>query len=162
MGITVFWRREIFKQQQRGQYQFVNCQDVFYSEKADKMGLENNNTDHKFSYREYCPWPDDERWELIDGKAYEMSPAPSRRHQEISFELTGILRECLKGKDCKAFAAPFDVMLPGFPIGKEDENDTVVQPVISVICEASRLTDRGCLGAPDLIIEILSPRVCRT
>ncbi len=121
------------------------------------MGLEKDKTDQRFTYREYCSWPNDERWELIGGKAYNMSPAPSRRHQEISFELSGILREYLKGRDCKAFTAPFDVMLPDFPIGKEDEIDTVVQPDMSVICDSSKIIDKGCLGAPDLIIEILSP-----
>ncbi|RKX72740.1 MAG: hypothetical protein DRP60_13245 [Spirochaetes bacterium] len=62
-----------------------------------------------------------------------------------------------EGRDCKAFTAPFDVMLPDFPIGKEDEIDTVVQPDMSVICDSSKIMDKGCLGAPDLIIEILSP-----
>lgn len=121
------------------------------------MELKKDKTDFKFTYKDYCSWPEEERWELICGKAYNMSPAPSRRHQEISFELSGILREYLKGKDCKAFAAPFDVMLPGFPVEKEDEIDTVVQPDISVICNPTKITDKGCLGAPDLIIEILSP-----
>ena len=123
----------------------------------DDMELELKKTEHKFTYKDYCSWPDDERWELIDGVAYDMSPAPSRRHQEISFELAGLIREYLKGKECKAFAAPFDVILPNFPIENEDGIDTIVQPDISVICEPSKIVDRGCLGAPDLIIEILSP-----
>ncbi len=121
------------------------------------MGLPEKKTDHKYTYKDYCSWPEDERWELIDGVAYDMSPAPSRRHQEVSFELAGLIREYLKGKDCKAFAAPFDVMLPVFPVQSENEIDTIVQPDILVICDPSKIIEKGCLGAPDLIIEILSP-----
>ncbi len=121
------------------------------------VGLPKKKTDHKYTYREYCSWPDDERWELIDGVAYNMSPAPSRRHQEVSFELSGLIREYLKGKECKAYAAPFDVMLPVFPVENENEIDTIVQPDISVICDLLKIIEKGCLGAPDLIVEILSP-----
>ena len=121
------------------------------------MGLRKNKTDYMFTYKDYSSWPENERWELIDGVAYDMSPAPSRKHQEISFELAGLLREYLKGKTCKAFAAPFDVLLPNYPLGNVDEINTVVQPDILVICDPSKLIDKGCLGAPDLIVEILSP-----
>lgn len=121
------------------------------------MGLKKKESDHKFTYKEYCSWPNDERWELIDGAAYDMSPAPSSRHQSISSILHNSLFNFLKNKPCKTFAAPFDVMLPEFPMGNENEIDTIVQPDISVICDSSKIIEKGCLGAPDLIIEILSP-----
>ena len=113
--------------------------------------------DHKFTYSEYCSWPDDERWELIDGIAYDMSPAPSSKHQRISFNLSTQIGIFLKNKIYDAFSAPFDVMLPTSPIENNDKIDTIVQPDISVICDPSKIIEKGCLGAPDLIIEILSP-----
>lgn len=121
------------------------------------MGLPKKKTDHKFTYREYCSWPEDERWELIDGVAYDMSPAPSRKHQEISGELFFQIQFILRKQKCKVYSAPFDVVLPQYPIESDDESTTVVQPDISVICDQTKLTENGCLGAPDLIIEILSP-----
>jgi len=121
------------------------------------MGLKKEKPDHKFTYKEYCAWPDDERWELIDGVAYDMSPAPSSRHQSISSIIHNTLFNFLNDKPCKTFAAPFDVILPTFPMGNKDEIDTIVQPDISVICDSKKIIDKGCLGAPDLIIEILSP-----
>ncbi|MCX8026879.1 MAG: Uma2 family endonuclease, partial [Thermodesulfovibrionales bacterium] len=97
-----------------------------------------------------------ERWELIDGIAYNMSPAPSRYHQKIAGILFSKILNFLEGKDCEAYIAPFDVRLP-----EANESDdkilTVVQPDISVICDKSKLDDRGCKGAPDWIIEIISP-----
>jgi Uma2 family endonuclease len=121
------------------------------------MGIPKKKTDHKFTYGEYSSWPEDERWELIDGVAYDMSPAPSSLHQGISTQLIVEISLFLKGKPCKIYAAPFDVMLPVFPIESKDEINTVVQPDLSVICDPSKIIKRGCLGAPDLIIEILSP-----
>ncbi len=114
-------------------------------------------SDHRYTYKEYCSWPDDERWELIDGVAYNMSPAPTSNHQRLSFELARQIGNFLESRHCKAFSAPFDVFLPVFPIKSENEIDTVVQPDISVICDKSKIIEKGCLGAPDLIIEILSP-----
>ncbi len=114
-------------------------------------------SDHRYTYKEYCSWPDDERWELIDGVAYNMSPAPTSNHQRLSFELARQIGNFLESRQCKAFSAPFDVFLPVFPIKSENEIDTVVQPDISVICDKSKIIEKGCLGAPDLIIEILSP-----
>jgi len=108
-----------------------------------------------FTYGDYSQWSEDERWELIDGQAYAMS-APSRRHQEIVLELGRQIANYLKGKSCKPYIAPFDVRLPK---NNEQDNkvDTVVQPDISVICDKNKLDDKGCRGAPDWIIEILSP-----
>jgi len=121
------------------------------------MALPLKKSDQRYTYKEYCSWPDDERWELIDGVAYNMSPAPSSRHQGLSFDLARQIGNFLEKRECKAFSAPFDVFLPTFPLKTENEIDTVVQPDISVICDKSKIIEKGCLGSPDLIIEILSP-----
>jgi Uma2 family endonuclease len=109
-----------------------------------------------FTYGDYVNWPEDERWELIDGYAYNMSPAPSRRHQQISVELIKYIAYYLDDKPCSVYHAPFDVRLP--EVDEKDEDiATVVQPDIVVVCDENKLDDKGCRGAPDLIIEILSP-----
>ncbi|WP_139902181.1 Uma2 family endonuclease [Clostridium thermarum] len=110
----------------------------------------------KYTYKDYLNWPDAERWELIDGIPYDMSPAPTRKHQKISGELFAAIHNYLKGKTCEVYSAPFDVRL--IIDNEEDEEITnVVQPDISVICDISKLDDRGCKGSPDLIIEIVAP-----
>ncbi len=109
-----------------------------------------------YSYADYLRWQFEERVELIKGKLFKMSPAPSRKHQE----LLGLLYEqVLPFKNtsrCKVYLAPFDVRLP-----KESVDDgevyTVVQPDLCIICDQSKLDKRGCIGAPDLVVEILSP-----
>lgn len=111
---------------------------------------------HHFTYGDYRTWPADERWELIDGVAYDMSPAPSRSHQEISGELFFQFRSQLIDRTCRAYLAPFDVRLAQ---GEEsdDDTDTVVQPDLVVVCDRNKLDEKGCKGAPDLVVEILSP-----
>lgn len=122
-----------------------------------KMGVPNKKENQRFTYIDYSSWPDDERWELIEGIAYNMSPAPSWKHQELSMELSFRLKNHIRTGKCKVFAAPFDVLLPTSPVENDGEIDTVVQPDISVICDPGKKTEKGCLGAPDLIMEILSP-----
>jgi Uma2 family endonuclease len=121
------------------------------------MGLPLRKTEEKqFTYADYLTWDDGERWELIEGVPYNMSPAPSTRHQEVSGELFAQIHGLLQGKPCKVFAAPFDVRLP--EADEEDwEASNVVQPDISVICDRSKLDQKGCKGAPDWVIEIISP-----
>lgn len=109
--------------------------------------------EEKYTYEDYLSWPQDERWELIYGIPYAMSPAPSRLHQQISVELTTQIHAFLRGKSCEVYSAPFDVRLPE----ASGKNNTVVQPDISIICDQNKLDDSGCQGAPDLVIEILSP-----
>ena len=110
---------------------------------------------NNFTYGDYVNWSGEERWELINGCAYNMSPAPSRRHQKISRELELAIGVFLTDKSCEVYDAPFDVRLP--ETDEADENIvTVVQQDIVVICDAKKLDDKGCRGAPDLIIEILS------
>ena len=109
-----------------------------------------------YSYANYLNWLFDERLELIKGKIYKMSPAPSRVHQKVLTNLFIPIGNFLKNKPCDVYVAPFDVR---FPNGSRADKDiyTVLQPDICVICDKSKLDDRGCLGAPDLVVEILSP-----
>jgi Uma2 family endonuclease len=104
------------------------------------------------TYTDYAGWDTDERYELIDGVPYLMSPAPTWRHQDISGALFTQLRNFLKGKPCKVFHSPFDVRL-----NYDKDDDTVVQPDILVYCDKSKLEGTGGKGAPDFIIEITSP-----
>ena len=121
------------------------------------MGLLAEQDRVRFSYRDYCEWTDDRRWELIDGLEYDMSPAPSRIHQKLSGELFVRIYNALKDEQCEVYAAPFDVRFSENSTASDEEIFTVVQPDIVVICDASKLDERGCMGAPDLVIEILSP-----
>jgi Uma2 family endonuclease len=111
----------------------------------------------KFSYAEYLKWDDDRRWELIDGIEYDMTPAPYRMHQEISGILFNTIFNFLSNKSCKVYSAPFDVRLPDTQNDSNENIYNVVQPDIVVVCDLSKLDERGCAGAPDLVIEILSP-----
>jgi Uma2 family endonuclease len=124
------------------------------------MGEPAIERDARFTYRHYRTWPDEERWELIDGHAWAMSPAPMRSHQEVSARLFNQIYNFLKGKPCKVYDAPFDVLLPGSE-EEDDEVDNVVQPDIAVFCDKSKLTKGGARGAPDWAIEILSPRTAK-
>jgi len=107
----------------------------------------------RYTYADYCTWDDGERWELIDGIPYSMSPAPSPAHQTLSSRIHYQLFGYLKDKSCKVFAAPFDVRLNA----AGDDDSDVVQPDLVVICDRSKIDSKGCNGAPDLVIEILSP-----
>ena len=124
------------------------------------MGNPNLAPKERFTYRHYRTWPDSERWELIEGLAWAMSPAPKSRHQEVAGQLFTDLKVFLRGRPCKVFIAPFDVLLPAGG-ERDDEVDTVVQPDLSVFCERSKITERGARGAPDLVIEILSPSTAK-
>jgi Uma2 family endonuclease len=110
-----------------------------------------------YTYADYLEWDTDARYEIVDGEAYMMATS-SRIHQEISGNFYYALRSFLEGKPCKVYAAPFSVRL--FP--EEDQSDdTVLEPDITVVCDSSKLDDRGCNGAPDLVIEIISPSTVR-
>jgi len=108
--------------------------------------------DKRYTYADYESWDDENRYELIDGIAYMMS-APTLEHQSILGELYLQLATWLKGKSCKVFLSPCDVCLTGLG----DEDDTVVQPDILIVCDESKLDKKRCNGAPDMVIEILSP-----
>lgn len=111
-----------------------------------------------YSYADYLSWSLNETIELIKGKISLMSPAPSLDHQRVSWQLNGLLFEYFRKKPCRAFAAPFDVRLYDRRKSVVANQDiyTVVQPDLCVICDVEKLDPRGCLGAPDWIIEILS------
>jgi len=111
----------------------------------------------RYSYADYLTWMDDKRRELIEGFINLMTPAPSVKHQLLSGNLHRILSNYLYKKTCKVFYAPFDVRLP--KNNKKDGKNiyTVVQPDICIICDPEKLDDKGCIGPPDMIIEITSP-----
>lgn len=121
-----------------------------------KLGLPLIKRDDHFTYKMYREWPDDERWELIHGVAYNMCAAPRRIHQELLGILFNAFYNHLKGKPCKAYMAPFDVRLPEAD-ENDDDIDTVVQPDIIVFCDNDKLDELGARGAPDIAVEILSP-----
>ena len=120
--------------------------------------LDQLDLNKSYTYADYLTWQFKERVELLRGKLLKMSPAPNVRHQRISSELSYTIQHFLKQKSCELFTAPFDVRLP-LPGNKSKSAkiDTVVQPDICVICDEAKLDTQGCNGAPDLIIEILSP-----
>jgi len=119
------------------------------------MGLPQRDTDYH-TYGEYLTWPDDVRYELIDGVAYLMAPAPTLDHQDIVGEVFRQLANALLDKPCRAYVSPVDVRLPKGDEADE-QIDTVVQPDVLVVCDASKTDRRGVRGAPDLAVEVLSP-----
>lgn len=121
------------------------------------MGLARRD-DQRHTYGDYRQWPEDLRYELIDGIAYAMAPAPapSLLHQDVLGELFRQVANVLRTGPCRPFIAPFDVRLPR--AGEADDQiETVVQPDLSVVCDPSRLDERGCRGAPHWVVEVLSP-----
>ncbi len=110
-----------------------------------------------YSYADYLGWNLEDTLELIRGKVYKKAAAaPNRFHQRLSLHIASELFQFLKGKTCEVYEAPFDVRLPTKSIKNEDIF-TVVQPDICVICDPKKLDSAGCIGAPDLVVEILSP-----
>jgi len=101
-------------------------------------------------------WPENERWELIDGIAYNMTPAPSTRHQVIVTALMTQFGPFLEQHPCRLFSAPFDVRLPR-PGEDGMSASTIVQPDLVVVCDREKLDERGCTGSPTLVIEVTSP-----
>lgn len=115
----------------------------------------------RYTFADVLTWDEDERVEIIDGEAIMMAPAPARVHQEISGELFRQLANYLWGKKCKVYAAPFDVRLFEEDGNRPEDVDTVVEPDITIVCDPSKLDERGCKGAPDMVVEILSPATQR-
>jgi Uma2 family endonuclease len=111
-----------------------------------------------YTYADYLTWQFEERIELLKGFIREMS-APNRFHQKISNKINTRFSNFLWKKPCEVYYAPFDVRLVKNPEGKSKKDIyTVVQPDLCVICDLSKLDEQGCIGAPDLIIEIVSPK----
>ncbi|GAB4179868.1 MAG: Uma2 family endonuclease [Rhodocyclaceae bacterium] len=110
----------------------------------------------RHTYGEYLRWPEDVRCELIDGEAYLMAPAPTAGHRRLVLGIARQLADALEGHRCEVFVAPFDVRLPR--ADEADEAiDTVVQPDLTIVCDPAKIDERGCHGAPDWVIEVLSP-----
>ena len=125
------------------------------SDMAEITSLSQLDPNGYYTYQDYLTWKFEDRVELFKGWLAKMSPAPNRKHQAISSALHGLIWSHLRHKSCHVFSAPFDVRLP---VSKNEEiSDTVVQPDIVVICDDKKLDEQGCIGAPDLVIEILSP-----
>ncbi len=116
------------------------------------MGSTAKQHEGKFTYADYANWPNEERWEIINGVAYDMTPAPTLKHQTVLGNFHAELVNRFKGKPCKVFIAPTDVVF-------DDEN--IVQPDLLVVCDKDKMTQANIQGAPDLIIEVLSPSTSR-
>lgn len=115
------------------------------------------NPERRYTYADYLTWADGVRKEILNGIVKIMSPAPARLHQRISRCLTDQFSQFLKRKKCEVYYAPFDVRLPKLDQASDDAIYTVVQPDICIVCDPEKLDDRGCIGAPELIAEIVSP-----
>lgn len=105
-----------------------------------------------YTYNDYITWNDSENWEIIDGKAYAMAPSPTSKHQRISVKIASEYEHFLKSKPCRVFTE-LDVIL-----SKRD----IVKPDIFVVCDKDKITDKNVQGAPDLVVEILSPSTAKT
>ncbi len=110
--------------------------------------MQQPNTKDHYTYQDYLNWPDDERWEIINGVAYSMAPSPNVNHQLIVKKLALAIDPKLVGRKCSLLFAPCDVVL---------SERNVVQPDLFVVCDPRKITKNNVKGAPDLIIEILSP-----
>lgn len=113
-----------------------------------------------YTAQDYAKWTFEGLFELIKGRVWKMSPAPSASHQRVCFELTSEFSNVFRRKACQVFFAPFDVYLvnEGQSVA---QGSTVVQPDLCVICDAQKIEEKGCIGAPDLVVEILSPSTAK-
>lgn len=102
----------------------------------------------RFTYSDYLTWFDEERWELLDGEPHAMTPAPTTGHQRVVGRLYRELANALEGGDCIPFVSSVDVVL---------SESTVVQPDVVVVCDRAKIRPNGIFGAPDLVVEVLSP-----
>jgi len=110
-----------------------------------------------YTYADYLTWKFDEFVELIKGQVMRPMAGPSRRHQDYSTNLLRQILPSMAGSSCRVYHAPFDVRLTTAGANGDQQIWTVVQPDICVVCDLAKLDDRGCVGAPDWIVEILSP-----
>jgi len=119
-----------------------------------------NKLNQNWTYRDYRGWSDDERWELINGHAYNMTPAPTIEHQNLVGNIYRMLYQRLSDTGCHVLISPVDVLLPAKEL-QENESGTVMQPDILVVCDKSKLKSKYVVGAPDLIVEVLSPSTAK-
>ena len=129
---------------------------VYDIDNEEYMKVEEPDPSISYTYADYLQWQFEERLELFRGRIFKLS-APNTKHQQISRNLFVPIVNFLANKKCQAFSAPFDVRLPVKNRKKDNEVTTVVQPDICVVCDETKIDTRGCCGAPDLAVEILSP-----
>ena len=110
------------------------------------------NQKETFSYQDYLSLSDNERWEVIGGRLYNMSPAPSLKHQSVAGNFYRLLGNRLEGKPCVPWTAPIDVVL---------SDKDIVQPDVIVVCDPKKMTENNIQGAPDLVIEVVSPSTAK-
>jgi Uma2 family endonuclease len=121
------------------------------------MAFAQEKPENRYTYADVLAWDEGDRYELLDGEALMMA-TPGRKHQKILGELFAQLHNFLKGKPCEVYPAPFGVRL--FP-QEDHSDDTFFEPDITVVCDPSKLDDRDCNGAPDMVVEILSPSTAK-
>ena len=117
------------------------------------MQLSDLDLTKTYTYADYYSWTFDDCVELINGKIFNLDSSPGTEHQRLSGRILSSFYNHLKGKPYKVFAAPFDVRLPGHSKNDEDIFN-VVQPDLCVICDRSKIDERGCIGLPDIVVEI--------
>ncbi len=147
------------EEKKRKPYEFPSDEPTVVEEPVVMYETLDLDESKRYTYADYLTWIDDKRRELIDGFIHLMS-APKRAHAHVVTELSFLFNRFIKGKNKKKYYiyyAPFDVRLPLSSETADNRIYNVVQPDICVICDPSKLDDRGCIGAPDLIVEILSP-----
>ncbi len=119
------------------------------------MAHPRENPDKKFTYADYLTWPDEEKWEILDGEAFDMTPSPGTEHQEILAGLVTQFHLYFRDRDCRVFP-DIDVILPSRKEADEKVK-TVFRPDLSVVCAPEKIDGKRIRGAPDLVVEILSP-----
>ena len=132
----------------------IFCKFVIVKAEEPIVSYGQLNPEGVYTYWDYLKWKFEERVELIKGKIFKMSPGPNTLHQRVSFKISWALGSYFNDSPCSIFTAPYDVRLP---IPSAQKDTTVVQPDLIVVCDASKIDEKGCNGAPDLVIEILSP-----
>jgi len=120
------------------------------------MGRPKRVEEKHYTYGDYLTWPDDERWEILEGVPVAMVPGPNPDHQRVSRKVCFQIEQFLEKKPCEMFYAPIDLLLPSGN-DTDEETDTVLQPDIMVICDPEQVTKRFIRAAPEFVIEILSP-----
>ena len=114
-----------------------------------------------YTYADYLSWRFTEYVELVKGRVMQKMSAPATAHQQASRNIAGELYRALKGQSCQFFPAPFDVRLLKATGNGDSQITTVVQPDLCVVCDPAKIDKRGCLGAPDWVIEVISPKTAR-
>lgn len=114
-----------------------------------------------FSYKDYMTLSEDVIYEVLNGEVINMSPSPTPKHQDVADELTAELKMFFRGKECIAFSAPMDVCLVADNDTKHEDILDWVQPDVFAVCDRGKIGEKSIIGAPDLIIEVLSPSTAR-